>query len=152
MWNWRNGHQRSFAVRGLLQVGVRVRIRCSYFKKNYNAGSEMQRFSLTKLRESNWICANISVHHTKFYGENSLILAKFHWENPKMDFHTWSQTSDPATKSGSCRVPPLLRHLSVATAILCYGQFHMRDGIFEILKSSNDFKYTIVTFTCLVSY
>ena len=39
-------------------------------------------FFSTKLEESKWILTNISVYHTKFYGENPWILAKFHWENP----------------------------------------------------------------------
>ena len=44
--------------------------------------SFLQRFSSTKFWESNWILINISVYHTKLYGENPWILAKFHWENP----------------------------------------------------------------------
>ena len=66
----------------------------------------LQRFLSTKLQESKWILVNISVCHTKSYGENPWILAKFHWENPKgfsyLVANFWPCENLLATASNRC--------------------------------------------------
>ena len=82
--------------------------RCTYV---HEPGSEIwresrnpfsQRFSSTKFRESKWILLNISVYHTKLYGANPWILAKF-TGRIKKGSRTWLRISDPVSTKVTCQ-------------------------------------------------
>ena len=64
---------------------------------------------------------------------------------------THSGASSTNLSSICCLPPPHDRRALTNILVICQLGNSMRDGFFLILKSSNDFKDTIVTITCLVS-